>query len=139
VTDRFIACVVAGCLFVVTVAIGLAGADKPPPIGFLWLVGALAIACLVGFSRLGKHLRARNQGVRGLGRRVAFEGALVGLAIMLALSLLGGGVHEVPVTFVSQLIGAGVLACAGGLVALAAWFAAVQMQKHFGRRPEPPA
>jgi drug/metabolite transporter (DMT)-like permease len=138
VTDRSIAGVVAGGLFVTTVAIGLAGADKPPPLGFLWLVAALAATCLFGFYRLNRHLSVRGEAA-GLTRRVAVEGAGVGLAMVLVFSLVGGAEQGVTVDMASRLIGVAVLVCVGSVVALMGWFVAVQFQSRVGRlRHEPP-
>jgi hypothetical protein len=139
-TNRSIAGLVSGVLFIVTVALGLAGADKPPPLGFLWLVTALAAVCYLGFFQLMRRLNARAAGGGWLAARMALEGALAGIAIMLTLMAVGGAEPQVDVTVTGRLVGAVVFGCAGCLAALAAWLAAAGLQSRFGRsRRQPPA
>ena len=76
-SDRAIAGACAAGLFVITVAIGLAGSDKPPPVGFLWLVGVLALICAGAFVWLERRLAARVAGRPGLALRAGADGAAV--------------------------------------------------------------
>ncbi|NTU72438.1 MAG: hypothetical protein HGB10_11555 [Coriobacteriia bacterium] len=138
-TDPSIAGVISLCLFVSTVAVGLAGADKPPPLGFLWLVGVLAAACLFAFRRLKRHLGSRREGRLGQTRRIAVEGAAAGLGIAVVLLLMGGRAQEVSVSIVDRAIGLLVFSAAGSVVALVGWLGAAQLQSHFNRsRQSPP-
>ena len=63
-TDNSIALACSSGLFIGTVATAFAGADKPPPLGLLWLVAILAAVCVGVFVPLKRHLAARRAGER---------------------------------------------------------------------------
>ena len=132
-TDRSIAAVCASVLFVIAVAIGVAGADRPPPPGFHLFVGVVGVLCFVAFVRIKAHLAARAAGRTGVGLRVGLEGMAAGISAVVALSLIGGGEPGVVVPLISRLIGVGAGALAGAAFAAMAWLAAVQLQVRAGR------
>lgn len=133
-SDRTIAAVSAGVLFVATVLVGLAGADKPPPPGFLLLVVSLAAVCTLAFTRIAHHLKRRAAGARGSGVRLALEGAAAGIVVMVALGITGPASGTPPMSMADRLIGIGVMAAGGALCALAAWGLAVLLQSARQRR-----
>lgn len=49
-TDRSITAASAASLLILTVAIGLAGADKRPPASFLLFVGVVVVLSVVAFA-----------------------------------------------------------------------------------------
>ena len=136
-TDGAIAAACATGMFVTTVAIGLAGADKPPPPGFLLLVGVVGVLGVVAFNRLKTHLTARRARRPRIGLRVGLEGMAAGASAALTLSLLGGGEPSVVVSLASRLIGVGVVALAGSVLALMVWLVAAQLQTRIGGAVDP--
>ncbi|MGA7877374.1 MAG: hypothetical protein WCA08_17070 [Desulfoferrobacter sp.] len=132
--DRTIAAICASGLFVAVVLIGLAGADKPPPPGFLLLVGLIALLCAVAFFRLEAHLAAQTAAGWRMGMRIGLEGAASGGVTILALSLSGGGESTVVASTESRLIGAAVVALVGAALALVIWTMAVRLKASLGIR-----
>jgi hypothetical protein len=89
--------IVAGGFFVFWLVVLLAGADKPPPPGFVLFVALDAIAALVVWRRLPDYTRWRRDGVRFQALRVLRDGAVAGLvtgAVPVVLHLLGGNHHR---------------------------------------------
>ena len=134
VTNRSISGVCASGLFVVAVAIALAGADKPPPPGFLLLAGLIALLCVVAFLRLQAHLAASTPGGWVTGLRVGLEGMVGGGVAMLVLSLCGTGEPSVTVSMGERLVGVGVAALTGAVFALLTWTVAVWIKARHGMR-----
>jgi hypothetical protein len=133
-SDRSIAAVCAAGLFVVAVAIGLAGADKPPPLGFLWLVGILAVLCAGVFVWLQRKLAARAAGVRVGLLRVAAAGLAAGVVAAVVLSVISHGEPSISVPVASRLLGLVVAGVAGMALAFATWLVAAHLQQRLGRR-----
>jgi len=133
VTDNSIALACSSGLFIGTVATAFAGADKPPPLGFLWLVVILAAVCVGVFVRLKRHLAARRAGERRRVGRVGVEGMIGGAGLAVALAAIGGGEPSILVPVESRLLGLVFAAAVGAVLALAVWSIAVQMQARFGK------
>jgi len=91
VTDRSIASTVAVGFFVIWLGILLAGADFPPPIGFLWIIFLdIVAACLVYF-RVPTYINWFDNRKRGRLLRVPLDGLAIGLFFALMTILLPGG------------------------------------------------
>jgi hypothetical protein len=71
---------IASGFFVFWLFVLLAGADKPPPPGFVLVVGMDAVAALVVWRRLPDYARWRREGERLQTLRVLRDGAAAGLA-----------------------------------------------------------
>lgn len=92
----------------------LAGADKPPPQGFLWLVGLDAALVLVMRWRLRAWWSTAGEtGVIRWFARGAAEGALTGLVIAVPFAVLGSGEPTVEMTPSSYAVWFAVLVLVG--------------------------
>ena len=69
----------------------LAGADKPPPIGFLWIALALALSALAVYWRIPTYVELFQTQQPGRLLRVALEGFLAGLVVATPFALFGRG------------------------------------------------
>jgi hypothetical protein len=68
----------------------LAGADKPPSVGFLWIVLVVALSAMVVYRRVPTYLQwYQTKEPRRL-LRLALEGFLAGLVVATPFALLGG-------------------------------------------------
>ena len=74
----------------------LAGADKPPPIGFLWIALAIALSAVVVYWRIPTYVRWSQTQQPGRLLRVALEGVVAGLVVATPFALFGGGEPSVP-------------------------------------------
>ena len=131
-TDSSIALACASGLLVGLVATAFAGADKPPPLGFLWLVVILAAASVGVFIRLKRHLASGRAGERRRARLVGVEGMIGGVGVAVALAAIGGGEPSVVVSLESRLLGLALAAAVGAILALTVWLIAAQLQARFG-------
>ena len=132
-TDRRIAAACASVLFVGTVLLGLAGADKPPPPGFLVLVAALGALSVAAYLRLRVYLAKRADGVSRLAGRAALEGLAAGVLLMIALMLFGSGEPTVAPALTDRAIGLAVSGAFGAALAVATYSAAAWAQRRAGR------
>jgi len=97
VTDRSIASAVAVGFFVVWLGILLAGADFPPPIGFLWIICLDIVAAGLVYVRVPTYINWFDSRKRGRLLRVLLDGLAIGLVFALVAILLpGGGEPGVP-------------------------------------------
>ncbi len=93
---RKIAGINAAVFFVFWLLVLLAGADKPPPVGFLWIVLVVALSAMVVYRRIPTYVQwFRTKKPRRL-LRVALEGFLAGLVVATPFALLGGGQPSIP-------------------------------------------
>ncbi len=130
--DQAIAASCSLGLFAVAVAIGLAGADKPPPPGFLILVAALAVLSAVAYLRLVANLRALGDLRWGRFVQVGVEGLLGGVALALSLTVITGGGPEgsiQPGDIAMLCVVAGVV---GAVAAVLVWTAALGLRARRG-------
>lgn len=74
----------------------LAGADRPPPIGFLWLVPVIALSALVVYWRIPTYVRWSQTKLPYRLLRVLLEGFLAGLVVAAPFFLFGSGEPTVP-------------------------------------------
>lgn len=101
----------------------LAGADFPPPVGFLYLVFLDLVAALLVIVRVPTYMAWSAQARRGRLLLAFLDGALVGL-VFAAMTVLLNPVGEPSVqpTLIDRVIWHGVLACVGATNALAVYF-----------------
>ena len=81
----------------------LAGADRPPPIGFLWLIPVIALSAVVAYWRIPTYILWSQTQKPGRLPRVALEGFLAGLVVTTPFALFGSGeptVRMQPVDYV---------------------------------------
>ena len=69
----------------------LAGADKPPPLGFVWIVLAAAVCAIVVFWRIPTYIDWQRSQRSGRFWRVILDGFVAGLLVALPFALAGGG------------------------------------------------
>ena len=133
-SDRAIATTCSVALFVVATAVAFAGADKPPPLGFLVLVAALGALSVTAYLRLLAHLRAL--GARRWGRfgRVALEGLVGGSALATVLVLTSAGEPSVAPGPADLAVWFLVAAAAGSLGAMMVWAVALGLRMLGNRR-----
>lgn len=86
---------IAGCNAVVFcifwLVVLLAGADKPPPPGFLWIVLTVAVCSVVVYWRTPTYLGWHRTRRPGRYWRVVLDGFSAGLFVALPLALKGSG------------------------------------------------
>ena len=116
-------------LFLLLTAVALAGADRPPPPRFTWLVIAFGVLSAVAHLRLKNHLSALRRTGGGQPGAVALEGCAAGFSLGLFAVVLGGGEPSVTPSLLDRLMGFGVLGVLGAGCALALWWIAARMQR----------
>jgi len=105
--------------FVFWLVVLLAGADKPPPIGFLWIVLVVALSAVVVYRRIPTYLQwYQTKEPRRL-LRVALEGFLAGLVVATPFALLGGGESSTAMQPIAYVIWFSILGLMGMLNSLA--------------------
>ncbi len=77
--------------FVFWLLILLAGADKPPPPNFIWLVVAVAFCAAAVFWRIPTYIAWYCSRRAGRLWRVALDGVIAGILAALPFALRGGG------------------------------------------------
>ena len=112
-SDQKIAAVNAIVFFVFWLLVLLAGADKPPPRGFLWLVLVVALCAAVVYWRVPTYIAWARTHRRGRYVRVLLDGALAGLLIALPFALQGSGESSVTMRPVDYAIWFAVLSMMG--------------------------
>jgi hypothetical protein len=132
VSDHTVALSCSVGLFLSTTAIGLAGADKPPPLGFLALVAALAVHSTVAYWRLLANMSAL--GGRRWGRfvRVGVEGLAAEFALAIVLTLRFPGGTEGSTRLYDLAIWFGVTGVLGVLAAITVWTVALGLTARRG-------
>ncbi len=131
-SDHTIAVSCSVGLFLSTTAIGLAGADRPPPLGFLALVAALAILSAVGYRRLLANMRALGSRRWGRFVSVGVEGLVGGVALAIALTLGFRGGPEGSTRPSDLAIWFVVVGVVGALAAMIVWAVALGLRARRG-------
>ena len=111
-SDQKTALINAIIFFIFWLLVLLAGADKPPPIGFLWIVLVIALSALVVYWRIPTYVQwsQTQQPLRLL--RVALEGFVAGLVVALPFALRGSGEPSVtmqPIDYVGWFVVLGMM------------------------------
>ena len=128
-TDNRIAAICSSALFIGLVALGLAGADKPPPPMFLGFVALLAAIASLVYVRLRAYLSKRRARTARLAVRAAVEGLVAGLVLVAVLTLAGGGEPSVSPSLASTATGFAVGGTVGAVLAAATYAVAAWMQR----------
>jgi hypothetical protein len=128
VSIQKIAAINAAGFFFFWLVVLLAGADKPPPIGFLWIVLVLALSAMVVFWRVPTYIHWSQTQKPGRILRVAVEGFWAGLVVATPFVLFGGGEPSVPMQPIAYLGWFAILGLMGmlnslTLYAINAWLA----------------
>ena len=88
---------IAGGFFVLWLLMMLAGADKPPPLGFLWIiVGLVAICVAIGLALPWLWRVRERSGVWSVLWRTTTLGAFVGFVLAALFGLGGSGEPSTP-------------------------------------------
>jgi hypothetical protein len=132
VSDHTIALSCSVGLFLSATAVALAGADKPPPLGFLVLVAALAVLAAVAYLRLLTNMRSLGSHRWGRFVHVAVEGLAGGLALAIVLTLAFRGGPEGSTRPADLAIWFEVVGVVGALAAIAVWAAALGLRARRG-------
>lgn len=117
-TDNRIAAINALLFLLFWLLVLLAGADFPPPRGFLWVVLTVATCAGVVYRRVPAYLAWHRERRAGRHARALLEGAVAGLLVALPFALLGSGEPSVTMEPVDYAIWFGVPAGMGMLNAL---------------------
>ncbi len=116
---RKIAFINAIVFFIFWLLVLLAGADKPPPLGFVWLVLAVAVCSAVVYWRVPTYIDWASKRRAGRHWRVLLDGAVAGLLIALPFAIKGGGEPTVTMRPLDYVIWFAVLAVMGMLNSVA--------------------
>jgi hypothetical protein len=88
---------IASVLFVVWLLVLLAGSDRPPPLGFLWIVAGLVVICVaIGLALPWLWRVLEQSGVWSVLWRTTTLGALVGFVLAALFGLGGSGEPSAP-------------------------------------------
>jgi hypothetical protein len=132
-THQRISAIIAILFFFVWLAILYAGADHPPPVGFVLVVLLDLVAALVAFWRVPYYLDWMQTGLTHQLLWVVRDGLVVGIAFallaVLAQPVLGSGEPTVAPTIRAMAIWFAVLTGVGVANALAIYFAGALMAK----------
>ena len=88
---RKISVYIAIGFFVFWLLVLLAGADKPPPRGFLWIVLAVVVCAAVVYWRIPTYIRWQRTRRPSRYWRVVLDGCVAGLLVALPFALRGSG------------------------------------------------
>jgi len=97
----------------------LAGADKPPPIGFLWLIPLIALSAIVVYWRVPTYIHWSQKQKPGRLLHVAQEGFLAGLVVATPFALFGSGEPSVTIQPIDYMVWFAILGLMGMLNSLA--------------------
>ncbi|MEA3336704.1 MAG: hypothetical protein U9R25_12390 [Chloroflexota bacterium] len=115
--------VIAAGFFIVWVGILYAGADHPPPFGFLWLVLLCLLAAGIVYLRVPTYANWSATGRRFRLLRVFLDGIVAGLLFALVPLLFNrGGEPDAQPTWVDHMIWFAVLAGVGAANAMLIYF-----------------
>ena len=114
-SNRKIAAVNAIVFFVFWLLVLLAGADFPPPVGFIWIIFTAAVCAAVVYWRVPTYIDWYRTRRAGRHWRVLLDGAVAGLIIALPFVLTGSGEPSITMRPVDYAIWFTVLAVMGVL------------------------
>lgn len=100
----------------------LAGADFPPPVGFLWLIIVVAACAFVVYWRVPTYVEWIRTQRPGRHWRVVFEGFSAGIVVAVPFVLLGGGEPSITPQPVDYAIWFALLGFVGALNSSAIYF-----------------
>lgn len=115
--------IIAAGFFVVWIGILYAGADHPPPVGFLWLVLLCLLAAGVVYLRMPTYANWSATRHRFRLIRVFLDGIVAGLIFaLIPLVFNGGGEPGIQPTWADRMIWFAVLAGVGAANAMIVYF-----------------
>ncbi len=115
--------VIAAGFFIVWVGILYAGADHPPPVGFIWLVLLCLLASGIVYLRVPTYANWSATGRRFRLLRVFVDGIVAGILFaLIPLLFNGGGEPGIQPTWVDRMIWFAVLAGVGAANAMLIYF-----------------
>ena len=112
-TDQKIGAINAVVFFIFWLLVLLAGADKPPPLGFIWIILTVVVCATVVYWRVPIYINWVRTRRPGRHWRVLLDGAVAGLLIALPFALKGSGEPSVTMGPVDYTIWFAVLAVVG--------------------------
>ncbi len=116
--------------------IGLLGADKPPPPGFVVVLALAAVSGLAVRAAVpALERRARARGAAAALLAAGAAGAAAGVVIAGLLALFGGGEPTVEPTWVETSIGVAALGVFGALAGALVCAAALVLDRRPGESP----
>ncbi len=134
-TVRRLAAINAIVFFIVWLLVLLAGADKPPPRGFLWIALTIAICAVVVYWRVPTYVSWHKTKRPGRYGRVALDGIVAGLLVAVPFALQGSGEPSVTMRPVDYALWFAVLALMGLLNSVALYLInALAMRKGINNR-----
>ena len=86
-----VATAIAIGFFVIWLGILLAGADFPPPVGFLWVIFLDVVAALLVYIRVPTYITWLDNRKKGRFLHALLDGFIIGLVFALTTMLLPGG------------------------------------------------
>ena len=119
--------------FVIWLGVLYAGADHPPPPGFILVIIFDLAAALIIYFRVPVYIdwqitRKTNRLIQ-----VSFEGFLAGIVIALITALTSGGEPGVPLTPIDKIIWFAVLGTVGVINAVSVYYFSVLLSKTITR------
>ena len=99
--------------FLFWILVLLAGADFPPPLGFIWIVVAVAVCAAVVFWRVPTYIDWSRTRRPGRYWRVVLDGIVAGLIVALPFVIGGSGEPSVTMQPLDYVIWFAVLAVMG--------------------------
>jgi hypothetical protein len=121
-SNRKIGAINAIIFFVFWLLVLLAGADKPPPLGFIWIILTIAICSAVVHWRVPTYIDWARTRRAGRFWRVLLDGAVAGLLIAVPFALKGSGEPSITMGPVDYAIWFAVLAVMGIFNSVALYF-----------------
>lgn len=121
-SDQKTALVNAIVFFLFWLLVLLAGADKPPPRGFVWVVLVVALCASVVYWRIPTYINWSQTKRPGRMLRVALEGFMAGLVVATPFALGGSGEPSItiqPIDYVGWFV---ILGMMGMLNSLTLYF-----------------
>jgi hypothetical protein len=108
--------------FIFWLLVLLAGADKPPPPGFLWLALAVAVCAAVVYWRIPTYIEWHRTRRPGRYWRVVLDGFIAGLLVALPFALRGSGEPSITMQATDYAIWFGVLGMMGVVNSVTLYF-----------------
>lgn len=120
-------------------AVLYAGADHPPPRGFLWIVLLVFVCSLVVYWRVPAYVAWAHTRRPGRLLRAALDGLIAGVTVALVAALMaalipGGGEASVTPSAADRAVWFGVLAAVGAANSVAVYAANALAVRVAGRR-----
>ena len=119
---RKIAAINAVLFFFFWLIVLLAGADFPPPVGFLWLLIVIAACASVVYWRVPTYIDWYGTNRPGRHWRVILDGIAAGIVVAVPFALFGSGEPSITPRPVDYAIWFAVLGFVGALNSMALYF-----------------